>query len=132
MIKRTSFAAALLVISFVVAVVVTPSVSAYDVTGTFCDEAPDPKPAICYADKPTENPIVGADGLLTTVVGFFALITGIISVIVIILMGFRYVTANGDANKAASARQGIIYAIAGLIVALLAQAIVMFVLNKLE
>lgn len=86
---------------------------------------------LCNGDDPSSNPIVGADGLLTVVVRFFALITGIISVIVIILMGFRYVTANGDANKAASARQGIIYAIAGLIVALLAQTIVAYVLTKM-
>lgn len=79
----------------------------------------------------SSNPFIGADGLLTKVVGFFALITGIVSVIIIILMALRYVSSNGDAGKAASARQGIIYAIAGLIVALLAQGIVMFVLSKL-
>jgi len=75
-----------------------------------------------------ENPIVNA---IKVVVQVLALVIGIASVIIIIVSGLRMVTSAGDAQGAATARNGILYAVIGLIIAALAQVLVAFVLNKL-
>jgi hypothetical protein len=48
----------------------------------------------------------------------------------IILGGLKYITSGGDAQKVASAKSALIYAIVGLVIVALAQAIVRFVLGK--
>jgi len=54
---------------------------------------------------------------------------GIIAVIVIIIGGVKYMTSQGDPGKVKSAKDTILYAIIGLIVAILAYAIVNFILR---
>jgi hypothetical protein len=49
----------------------------------------------------------------------------------LIVGGLRYITSNGDAQGATSAKNTILYAIIGLIVAILAYAIINFVFIKL-
>src|SRR5690349_17338854 len=61
----------------------------------------------------------------------FSIVIGIIAVIMIIIAGFRFVTANGDSGNITSARQSIIYAVIGLIVAAASQAFVVFVLGNI-
>jgi hypothetical protein len=58
-------------------------------------------------------------------------LVGAASVIMIIIGGLKYVTSNGDANKIGSAKTTVLYALAGLVVALLAQALVILVLDGL-
>ncbi len=65
-----------------------------------------------------------------TVINIFSTIIGIVAVIMIIIAGLRYITSAGDANSISSAKNALIYAIVGLIVAALAQVIVRFVLSK--
>lgn len=67
---------------------------------------------------------------LATVVNLLSSIVGVIAVIMIIVSGFKYITAAGDANKVASAKSTLIYAIIGLVVVAMAQVIVRFVINK--
>lgn len=55
---------------------------------------------------------------------------GLLAVIMIIISGAKFMTANGDSSKIASARTGLVWAIIGLIIAALAQVIVQFVLTK--
>ena len=57
-------------------------------------------------------------------------IIGPISVIVIMIAGFRMITSNGDANTFNSARNTIFYASIGIVVVSISQIIVQFVLNK--
>lgn len=56
-------------------------------------------------------------------------VAGIVAVIMILVSGFKFMTSAGDAGKTASARSTLIYAMIGLAVAALAQAIVQFVLS---
>ena len=56
-------------------------------------------------------------------------VTGIASVIVIIWAGIMYSTAAGDAGKVARAKQIIVFAVIGLIISILAGAILAFVVN---
>ncbi len=57
-------------------------------------------------------------------------IIGVVAVIMIILGGIQYTTSQGDAAKATKARNTILYSVVGLIIALLAFAIVNFVLTS--
>lgn len=74
------------------------------------------------------NPAITA---LRTVINIISFIIGISAIIVIIISGLRMIVSGGDPNNVKSAREAIIYALVGVVVALVAQAIVVFVLNKL-
>ena len=58
-------------------------------------------------------------------------VIGIISVVVIILGGVTYATSQGDPAKVKKGKDTILYGVIGLVVALLAFAIVNFVLTAL-
>ncbi len=55
---------------------------------------------------------------------------GVISVIMIIIGGIRYATSGGDDTGVKGAKDTILYAVIGLVVALLSYAIVNFVLGR--
>ena len=57
---------------------------------------------------------------------------GVISVIMIIVGGFRYALSAGDGKNTAAAKDTILYAVIGLVVALLAYAISNFVLGQFK
>ena len=69
---------------------------------------------------------------IQTVVNVLLFILGAIAVIVIIIGGIRYTTSNGDPGQTKAAKDTILYAVVGLIVAILAYAIVSFVLNAFK
>ena len=75
--------------------------------------------------------IDGKDGLIKTVVNVLLWAVGILSVIMIIFSGLRYITSAGDASKTKSAQSTLIYSVVGLIVAIMAWAIVNMVINRL-
>lgn len=75
--------------------------------------------------------IDGDKGLIKTVVNVLLWAVGVLSVIMIIFSGFRYITSAGDASKTKSARSTLIYSVVGLIVAIMAWAIVNMVINRL-
>ena len=56
-------------------------------------------------------------------------VLGAIAVIMIIIGGIRYTTSNGDSAQTKAAKDTILYAVVGLVVAILAYAIVNFVIN---
>ena len=66
---------------------------------------------------------------ITTVVNMMLFLLGVIAVIAIIIGGFRYVTSNGDAAGTKAGKDTILYAVIGLIVAILAYAFVNFVVS---
>lgn len=65
-----------------------------------------------------------ATSLAENLIGLLLFIIGIVSVVMIVIGGFRYVVSNGDANKIAAAKNTILYSVIGLIVAILASFIV--------
>lgn len=75
--------------------------------------------------------IDGKDGLIKTVVNILLWAVGILSVIMIIFSGLRYITSAGDASKTKSAQSTLTYSVVGLIVAIMAYAIVNMVTNRL-
>ncbi len=82
---------------------------------------------------PTGNNNAGTDkvnNIITTIVNIFSAIVGIVSVIMIIYGGFKYISSGGDSSKVTEAKNTIVYAVIGLVVVAMAQFIVQFVLNK--
>ena len=75
--------------------------------------------------------IDGDNGLIKTVVNVLLWAVGILSVIMIIFSGLRYITSAGDASKTKSAQSTLTYSVVGLIVAIMAYAIVNMVTNRL-
>ena len=67
---------------------------------------------------------------IQNVINVLLFIIGVVSVIMIILGGIRYVLSNGDSSQITAAKNTILYAVIGLIVALLAYAIVNFVITQ--
>ena len=76
----------------------------------------------------TPDNVMGDDGLIKKVVNLLLWAIGIISVIMIIIGGIRYATSNGDSNQVTAAKNTIMYAVIGLVIAIFAYAIVNFVL----
>jgi hypothetical protein len=70
-------------------------------------------------------------GLFTTVTNILLFLVGAIAVIMLVIGGLKYVTSNGDQNAITSAKQTILYAIIGIVVAFLAYAAVNFVITQL-
>ncbi|MBR3256946.1 hypothetical protein IKG02_01500 [Candidatus Saccharibacteria bacterium] len=69
--------------------------------------------------------------LVPKVVNALLYVIGILAVIMIIFGGITYTTSAGDSAKVTKAKNIILYGIVGLIVAILAYAIVNFVLTQL-
>lgn len=66
---------------------------------------------------------------IETVTNMLLFLVGLIAVIVIIIGGIKYTTSNGDASQIKSAKDTIMYAVIGLIVAIMAYGIVRWVVN---
>jgi hypothetical protein len=73
----------------------------------------------------------GANNIVPTIINLLLYVAGAIAVIVIIFGGIRYVISTGDAARIKSAKDTILYAVIGLIVAILAYAIVNTVIFQL-
>lgn len=78
---------------------------------------------ICKAKKDS------ADTFVETIVAILLWAVGLISVIMIIVGSIQFVLSSGDPSQVKSARETIIYSVVGLVVALLAFAIVKFVVG---
>ena len=73
--------------------------------------------------------LVGVNGVFTRITNTVLYAVGIISVVMLIYGGLRYVISGGDSKKVTDAKNTIMYAIIGLIISILAYAIVNFVIN---
>ena len=83
-------------------------------------------------DEMKNKQIDGSNGVIRIVSNILIWVVGIVAVIMIVWSGFKYITAAGDSGKIASAKSSLIYAIVGLIIAILAYAIVNFVMERLN
>ncbi len=68
---------------------------------------------------------------LQNIINILLFVIGIIGVIVIVIAGIQYATSGGNADQARKAKDAIIYAIVGIIVAVMAYAIVGFVIGNI-
>ena len=76
-------------------------------------------------------PETNATSLTTNILNIVYFALGVVAVIMIILSGYQYLTANGEPAKAQKAMQSILYAAIGLVVVIGAFAITNFVFGRL-
>jgi len=77
-----------------------------------------------------QSDLFGSTGVFKTITNTLLFILGAISVIMIIVGGLRYVVSGGDSSAVNAAKNTILYAIVGVIVAILAYAIINFVIGS--
>lgn len=117
--------------AFFLAIFFIPGVSAQN-----CDNPANAQEAIQCGSSNTSgvpvssNPENAINSVITDSLNILTVVVGIIAVVMIVYGGFRYVTSGGDATRVASAKNTLMYAIIGLIIAVLAQVIVKFVLKQ--
>jgi drug/metabolite transporter (DMT)-like permease len=75
------------------------------------------------------SPLAVPDAV-TRVTNLLLYIVGIAAVIMLVVGGLRYVLSGGDPKNTTAAKDTILYAVVGIVVALLGYAIVNFVLNQ--
>lgn len=80
------------------------------------------------ADQPID--LFGATGTFSTITNVLLFIIGAIAVIMVVIGGLRYVISGGDSNQVSAAKNTILYAIVGIVVAILAYAAVNFVISS--
>jgi len=83
------------------------------------------------ADGMPEN-LVGVDGVFNRITNTALYVIGAISVAMLVWGGLRYIISGGDSKKITDAKNTILYALLGLIIAFFAYAIVNFVLNAIN
>lgn len=80
----------------------------------------------------TKSPAPSTDftTLVTRIINIMSVLVGAIAVVMIVVAGFRFVASAGNETAVAAARKTILYAIIGLLVVAVAQALVHFVLKN--
>ena len=76
-----------------------------------------------------KNPITS---ILKKVIGILGVFIGVISVIVIMVSGLTFITNGSDPQAVNRARNMLIYAIIGIVIAVLAESIVVFILRSVQ
>lgn len=89
----------------------------------------DPSGTTCPTGLPQAS--AGTSELQTVLQIVFGIMAAV-AVLMIVVAGFRFVTAQGNPQETAKARNTIVYAIIGLAVAIVAEAIVSLVLTRLK
>jgi len=74
----------------------------------------------------------GFGTLVSRIVNLFSVLVGSVSVIMIIIGGFRYIISGGDSAGVTSAKNTILYAIVGLVIVLFSQVIIRFVVSNFK
>ncbi len=79
-----------------------------------------------------ETGLFGQNSIFTTIVNTLLFVIGAISVIMLIYGGIRYTTSAGNSAHITTAKNTIMYAIIGLVIAFLAFAVVNWILGALQ
>ena len=102
------------------------------------DPACDPKSgsanqgADCAQAASQPDSLFGVGGIFSTISNILIFLVGAIAVIMLIWGGLQYVISAGDSKRVESAKSTILYAIIGIVIAILAFAIVNFVTGQLS
>lgn len=99
-------------------------------SGVRCSSGQQQSSAVCKTNT-TNDPVAGTNGIILRAARILSIVAGAAAVIVIILSGIRYITSAGDPSQISQAKNGIIFALVGLAVILLAQPILNFVIIRI-
>jgi len=83
----------------------------------------------CAQGTGTPSTLFGENSIFTTVVNVMLFVIGAVCVIMLIFGGIRYTTSAGNSAAVTAAKNTIMYALIGLVIAFLAYAIVNWVLG---
>lgn len=90
-------------------------------------------PVVCSEARGGEanpqNPVIT---LIKIAIDILSFIVGAAAIIGIVVSGLRFILANGEANAISAARSGLVFSLIGVAVVILAQVIVVYVLDKLK
>lgn len=117
---RTIMVAALAVCTLSLAVAPAPALAGVDAKGEITE-------GINAAGGRDQTSL---EDRIKLIVNILLFVLGAIAVIMIVIGGIRYAVSAGDASQAKAAKDTILYSVVGLIVALLAYAIVNFVVSQ--
>jgi len=84
----------------------------------------------CAKSDDQSQDLFGSNGVFKTITNVLLFVIGAISVIMLIIGGIRYTVSGGDSGAVTSAKNTILYAIVGIVVAILAFAVVNFVIGS--
>ncbi len=85
----------------------------------------------CSGNKICQNDGAGVWNIIKNIINILITIGGIVAVIMIVIGGITYTTSGGDGTQTKRAKDTIIYAVVGLVVAVMAYGIVNWVLGRL-
>ncbi|MBR2741269.1 hypothetical protein IKD98_00715 [Candidatus Saccharibacteria bacterium] len=75
--------------------------------------------------------LFGETGAFRKITNTVLFVVGVIAVIMLIIGGIKYVISGGDSKKVTDAKNTVLYAIIGMVIAVFSYAIVTFVLSAL-
>ena len=81
--------------------------------------------------KPVAGGNTDLEGNVINIINGVIGVLGLVAVVVVIIGGVQYMTSSGDAGKVKKAKDTILYGIIGLVVCILAFAIVNFVIKNI-
>lgn len=131
---KNFFVAAFAVLAFALAAAVVPSVPA--LAQNQCQSTAGganltlQSGANCAKGEGQQTDLFGEAGVFKRIVDVMLFLIGAISVIMLIMGGVRYVLSGGEQAKVESAKNTILYAIIGVVIAILAYAVVNFVISS--
>jgi hypothetical protein len=118
-----------------VASVAVNTAPAYAAQGNCSDpSAADPLTAgaSCAQANGTRDNLFAPNGIFVVVANTLIFLVGAVAVIFLIIGGLRYVVSNGDSKAVEGAKNTILYAIVGIVVAVISFALVQFVISSLN
>jgi len=86
--------------------------------------------AECAKGNGQSNSLTAEGGVFQTVTNILLFVIGAVAVIMLVIGGIRYTISNGDSAQVTAAKNTILYAIIGIVVAILAYAAVNFVIGS--
>lgn len=126
MIRHLALSLLLLITCLAVA---QPAVQAKDLFGQACNQST--ANAAACKDNSGDNPLTGSGGALVGIANIVSIVAGGAAIIILIISAIRYITSGGDAGQVKSAREGVVGAIIGLAIIVLARSLIAFVLDRL-
>ena len=98
----------------------------------FCNSSTASTSSVCQDannGNSASNPVIN---IIRIVIDVVSIILGLVAVVIIIISGLRMVLGGSDPNTINNSRTAILYAVIGIVVAVFAQAIVVFVLDRIH
>ena len=105
--------------------------SGYTYTTIYAKSSADCAQAGQLAANPDECSSGDLNSMIRVIINTVIFAVGMVAVVMIILGGVNYATSQGDSTKVKKAKDTILYGIIGLVISLLAYAIVTFVLSSI-